>query len=274
MPVRRLHIRPGAIGDVILSLPALLAAKAQEVWTPTALVSVLQLAGFSKIRPIPTTGLDLVGVRGGAELCPALRDFDEIISWYGANNDAFRTAVRDLPFQFLDALPPKDSTVNAADFFLHQIQAPIGGNPSLAIESSRANYAVIHPFSGSAQKNWPLSRYKELAASLDLEVRWVAGPEQHLDSATLFEDLADLAGFLAAARIYVGNDSGITHLAAATGTPTVAIFGPTDPRVWAPRGAHVRVVKPPNRASMPDAGLEDVGLEKVLQVVRSLLSLH
>jgi ADP-heptose:LPS heptosyltransferase len=42
--------------------------------------------------------------------------------------------------------------------------------------------------------------------------------------------------------MYIGNDSGITHLAAATGVPVVAIFGPTDPTIWAPRGENVRVV--------------------------------
>ena len=45
------------------------------------------------------------------------------------------------------------------------------------------------------------------------------------------------------ARVYIGNDSGIAHLAAAVGTPVVALFGPTDPRVWAPRGRDVRVVQ-------------------------------
>ena len=39
--------------------------------------------------------------------------------------------------------------------------------------------------------------------------------------------------------LYIGNDSGITHLAAAVGTPVLALFGPTDPEVWAPRGPHV-----------------------------------
>ncbi|HNT87980.1 MAG TPA: glycosyltransferase family 9 protein, partial [Candidatus Hydrogenedentes bacterium] len=51
-----------------------------------------------------------------------------------------------------------------------------------------------------------------------------------------------IAGILAGARLYIGNDSGITHLAAAVGCPTVAVFGPTDPTVWAPRGARVHVV--------------------------------
>ena len=51
--------------------------------------------------------------------------------------------------------------------------------------------------------------------------------------------LVELARELASARLYIGNDSGITHLAAAVGCPTIALFGPTDAAVWAPRGGHV-----------------------------------
>lgn len=55
--------------------------------------------------------------------------------------------------------------------------------------------------------------------------------------------LVELSRHLAAARLYLGNDSGVSHLAAAVGCPTVAVFGPTEPRVWAPRGARVKVLK-------------------------------
>jgi len=52
-----------------------------------------------------------------------------------------------------------------------------------------------------------------------------------------------LASILAHCQAYLGNDSGVSHLAAAVGTPTVAIVGPTDADVWAPRGASVRIVR-------------------------------
>jgi ADP-heptose:LPS heptosyltransferase len=80
-------------------------------------------------------------------------------------------------------------------------------------------------------------------------VVWCAGPaEEGLSLPANAErlplgSLVALAERLANAKLYVGNDSGITHLAAAAGCPTVAIFGPTDPRVWAPRGPRVRVVQ-------------------------------
>jgi ADP-heptose:LPS heptosyltransferase len=44
-------------------------------------------------------------------------------------------------------------------------------------------------------------------------------------------------------RLFIGNDSGISHLAAALGIPTVAIFGPTDPKVWSPKGRNIAVVR-------------------------------
>jgi len=47
---------------------------------------------------------------------------------------------------------------------------------------------------------------------------------------------------LAEAALYIGNDSGLTHLAAATGCPTIALFGASDPAVWRPLGDHVRVI--------------------------------
>jgi ADP-heptose:LPS heptosyltransferase len=55
--------------------------------------------------------------------------------------------------------------------------------------------------------------------------------------------LIGLASVIEGCRLFIGNDSGITHLAAALGVPTVAIFGPTDPKRWAPRGKHVAVVR-------------------------------
>jgi heptosyltransferase-3 len=57
-----------------------------------------------------------------------------------------------------------------------------------------------------------------------------------------------LAGILAQAQGFIGHDSGVTHLAALLGVPTVAMFGPTDEQRWAPRGPHVTVVRGGNCA--------------------------
>ena len=133
--------------------------------------------------------------------------------------------------------------MHAADFFLSCAGGAGEAVPRIdAGAKSRGDFAVIHPFSGSARKNWPLNHFQELATRLPFPVRWCAGPDEVLEDAVRFESLWELARWLATARLYIGNDSGITHLAAAVGTPAVAVFIGSDPAVWAPRGARVEVV--------------------------------
>jgi heptosyltransferase-3 len=217
--MRRLLIRPGAIGDVILSLPALQSACAEytEVWAPRIVLPLIRFA--SKTRAIADTGLDLIGVVENAK-CPALETFDEIYSWYGAARPDFRAAVAHLPFTFFPAqslpeTPPR-------------IEVP---------PSSRKDFAIIHPYSSSVKKNWPLENFQQVAARLR-QVEWCEPGR--------IDDLYELACWISTASVYIGNDSGISHLAAAVGTPVIAIFVSTDPRIWAPRGARVIVLENPS----------------------------
>ena len=252
--MRRLVIRPGAIGDLILSLPALECLRADylEVWTATPNVPLVRFA--TAVRSIISSGLNLLGITDPppARLIDRLRSFDSIVSWYGSNRPEFRELVDSLglPFRFLPALPPQSLGMHATDFYLEQVSVltecradPI---PRIPCNVSRENFAVIHPFSGSPRKNWPLEKFRQLARGLErrMPVRWCAGQEDPLLSdAHRFDDLYELACWLAQASLFIGNDSGITHLAAAVGTPVLAIFGPTDPAVWAPRGEHVRIAR-------------------------------
>ncbi len=227
--MRRLLIRPGAIGDVILSLPALEAARSEytEVWLPRPMLPLIRFA--DRTRAIADTGLELLGVIETARV-PALATFDSIYSWYGTNRPEFRAAVRHLPFTFFPALPP-----------------PTEGIPRIATPPRRLeDFVAIHPFASSPAKRWPMGHFRAVASALDAPVKWTAGPEEPLDEAIRFEDLYDLACWLATARAYIGNDSGIGHLAAAVGTPVIAIFLSTDPRIWAPRGSHVTVLENPS----------------------------
>ncbi|HXB69455.1 MAG TPA: glycosyltransferase family 9 protein [Candidatus Acidoferrales bacterium] len=256
--MRRLVIRPGAIGDLIVSLPALECLRADylEVWTATANVPLVRFAG--RVRGIATTGLDLLGVTAPpAPLLEELRSFDSIVSWYGANRPEFRelTSSLGLPIAFLQALPAHGPGRHATDFYLDQVRSiascvsdGIPRIPCMPVPRNveGENFAVIHPFSGSPRKNWPLENFRYLARELErtMPVLWCAGPEDPpLPGAVQIPNLYDLACWLARASVYVGNDSGITHLAAAVGTPVLALFGPTDPAVWAPRGPHVQVVR-------------------------------
>lgn len=249
MSKRRLIIRPGGIGDCILALPAMehLASGADytEIWVPRPIVPLIRFG--QRVRAISATGIDLLGLPD-LPLDPALMDhlssFDDIVSWYGANRPEFRALVM---AEFQRALPPSDFCGHAADFFLRQVGAPPGMLPHIPVApAERREALVIHPFSGGKMKNWPLENFRRVAASSPIEVDWCAGPEEELGGATRFENLLDLAAWLAGAAVYLGNDSGITHLAAAAGVPTVAIFTGSDPRVWAPRGPNVDVLLNPS----------------------------
>ena len=117
--MRRLVIRSGGIGDFIVSLPAItcLAAESLEVWTAARTVPLVRFAG--RVRAIPATGLDLLGVtEPPTGLIEALRGFDSIVSWYGANRPEFREAVAALrlPFTFLAALPAEGAGLRARPF--------------------------------------------------------------------------------------------------------------------------------------------------------------
>jgi len=267
--LRRLLIRTGGIGDCILSIPAMQCLRADftEVWVPAPVVPVIQFA--DRVRAISGTGIDLLGLPGvepDQRLIAQLRSFDSIVSWYGANREEFRQALDGLglPVQFLTALPDESRGVHCCDFFLDQAGCSRGAQPEIACHagSAGAEYGVIHPFSGSARKNWPLDRFRALASRLPVPVAWCAGPEEDLAGAVRFGNLYDLGCWLRQARFYVGNDSGITHLAAAVGAPVVAIFGPSDPKVWAPRAARARIVH---------GRLADITIDEVLNATRSLL---
>jgi heptosyltransferase III len=255
--MRTLAIRPGAIGDLIVSLPALECLRSEylEVWTSAATVPLIRFA--DRARSISSTGIDLLGVAEPPPgLLEELRGFDRIVSWYGANRPDFMELTRSLglPIQFLRALPLEGGGLHAVDFYLAQVdalgaasrKAPSDGIPRIPSSGPRGNFAVIHPFSGSPRKNWPLEKFRVLARGIErvMPVEWCAGPEDpRLDGAVRIADLYELACWLGRARLYVGNDSGITHLAAAAGAPVLALFGPTDPEVWAPRGPNVRVAR-------------------------------
>lgn len=265
--MKRLLIRPGAIGDCILCLPAMEFLKADytEVWVPSPVVPVIQFA--NRTCALMSTGIDMVGL-GDIEMPAGLRDrlqsFDEIVSWYGANRTEFREAIDEtgVACKFFPAIP--DGSGHATDFYAQQVGAPSGLVPRIQPEPIEHRSGVlIHPFSGSNRKNWSLDSYQELAKGLSKPVEWIVGPDQELDGARRFDDLGELARRLAAAELYIGNDSGITHLAAAVGTQTLTLFGPSDPRIWAPRGAHVTVLY-----SEP---LEMLTVSTVLQAANQLL---
>ena len=132
--------------------------------------------------------------------------------------------------------------------FIEQLKTP-----------SRGPLLAAHPGSGGRHKIWPAPRFAALMemAAAEKGARWllIRGPADAKPCAEVQENLprvkpiiveglslVHLASVLSACAGYVGNDSGITHIAAAVGTPTVAVFGPTDPAVWGPLGENACVV--------------------------------
>ncbi len=146
---------------------------------------------------------------------------------------------------------------------------------------------AVGPGSGSPTKNWPLAHYYEVTRALaweyDLTVVWLAGPAEdawlpylagltRAQGQVLFhrQPLKTVAALLSRARLYLGNDSGLTHLAHVAGARhLLALFGPTDPNVWAPLGEEVRVLTPP-----PGASLTHLPPESVLAAARDLLAIR
>lgn len=115
---------------------------------------------------------------------------------------------------------------------------------------------LIAPGSGWSGKNWLPERFGEVAAWLSTErnaqIAWIGGPEEAaLVPAARAGDfhwfgqvpLPVLAAVLPRARVFVGNDGGLLHFAAAQGVPTVSIWGPTSPGKWGPKGEHHRQIR-------------------------------
>ncbi len=118
---------------------------------------------------------------------------------------------------------------------------------------------LVHPGSGGLRKIWPLKNWWALLRFLgehyqhpvyltlgpaDERLRGFSREAEKLGVVMLEGfSLPRLAALLSECRLFVGSDSGVSHLAALMGIPTLAIFGPTDPAVWAPRGPHVHIIR-------------------------------
>jgi len=153
---------------------------------------------------------------------------------------------------------------------------------------------AVHPGSGSPGKNWAPEKFAMVAdwAAERAEILLLSGPAERgaeeirkamKKASPLVADtlpLVRLAGVLKWSRAYLGNDSGITHLAASLGVPTVALFGPTDPAVWGPRGIALRILYagnispgslPETRGREIDSGPMNLSPHEVIEVLTPLL---
>ncbi|HSW46092.1 MAG TPA: glycosyltransferase family 9 protein [Phycisphaerae bacterium] len=142
------------------------------------------------------------------------------------------------------------------------IGPPIGSHIRRLPNMHGSNRVLLHPGGGGRHKCWPIESFVSLADEMkkhDHAVAWMLGPAecepgdprceavrrrsaQAGEEVIIEPDLTASAERIAASRLYIGNDGGMTHVAAATGVPTIAIFVATDPRVWRPLGKNVHVI--------------------------------
>ena len=228
--------------------------------------------------------------------------FDALVCWLGAGDPVFRANLARLgrPTVVARAAPSPGDGLHASRHLVETL-APLGplpaGLPHARLRAAETDLAVarewlagrgigsaeavvLQPGAGSAAKVWP--GFAALARRLragGVPLVALAGPadgpavEALLEDGALQEEtlardwqLPEIAALLSLARALVGNDSGPTHLAAAVGCPTVALFGPTDPAVWAPAGAHVRVV------ARPAGGAPWADVERVMAALGPVLA--
>ena len=134
--------------------------------------------------------------------------------------------------------------VASAMFFLGVPQAEIPRARLVAEPQSAARpYVVLHPMASAPDKTWPPSNFLALAEHVErrlgLEPVFIAGPGESLDAFAQYRSVAgapleEIKSLLSGASLFVGNDSGPAHMAAAFGLPVVALFGSSDPDIWRP----------------------------------------
>lgn len=283
-----LFIRGGALGDFLVTLPALRLVR--EKW-PEAHIELLgyprhaslgvkryYLDAVRSVDTGPLAGFFIPNAVLDPDLVDYFGDFDLVVSYFYDPDQIFFHNLKRCHMPNLITFSPVAELAPAAKHFCAPLSELGLGTDDYSsrlhlgaeerafareflreLDPSRPLVAV-HPGSGSERKNWPIDRWVELCqrrvtarkenfvivcGEADEErvqyllARW-PGPAplvaRHLA-------LPQLAAVLEASRLFVGHDSGVSHLAAAVQCPTLALFGPTDPAMWAPVGAHVRVLE-------------------------------
>jgi heptosyltransferase III len=311
---RMLVIRGGAVGDLIVTLPAL--GTLRQAF-PHATIELLGnpsraiLAQHPRYvdRVIDLERWDLYRLFSqqptiSQSLATFLSSFELILSYLPVPDVIFTTNLRRYcQGEVLTWQPHPPPGVHITDHLLQPVtrfgRQPCDACPHVYLDPAAQEFAArfwqtaglpdqgviaFHPGSGGAYKLWPLAGWEQImtwTAQQGLQGLIISGPAEQVHNTHLAHPahfppwpwaqnlpLLQLAALLARCQIVVGHDSGITHLAAAVGTTTLALFGPTDPLVWGPRSRQACVLWPEPAGPLK---LDNLPPDRVTQVLASLL---
>lgn len=249
-------LRAGALGDVVLTLPAIHALRERYPGAGIRVIgypAIWEVAGDLVDEVLSIDDRRVAGLYGGGELSA---DCELLIAWTARD---LAPGIQNAGIPIIHASPYPPPGMHASDWLVETLSPlHIAAVPNHSIgdwgdSTCRVQGPVLlHPGAGAEWKRWPAARYAEVANGLldqGHDVGLIEGPaDQHAVAAVQAHaraalpvvrepSLRALAEILAGTRLVIGNDSGVSHLAASTGARTIAIFGPTDPVSWRPRGA-------------------------------------
>jgi ADP-heptose:LPS heptosyltransferase len=273
----------GALGDLLLSIPAILHLRGQGVFVHLAsradVVAMLKETGI--IDEGSAVGgplyLSLYGGSPNRELIDFLSRFESSLVFTAKAESAAATGIASMipDTRVILTIPPVGSAVHVSDFRLGQMGVKQAVTPAIPVSSKRMEDAreflrksgydfhrpliAVHTGSGGKRKCWPLGNYFTLFSQLltvgKPYLLLLSGPAEgesiveclkefirnHPTDAMHLEnpDLPSLAALLAVSNLYIGNDSGVSHLAGSLGVRSIVLFGPTDPVMWRPLGGKV-----------------------------------
>jgi ADP-heptose:LPS heptosyltransferase len=299
---RILVIRGGAIGDFILTLPALKALRDARPHAHIEILGYKHIAVLAEnrfyaqaVHSIEYGPLARFFARNSelpAELADYFASFDLIVSYLYDPDRIFEINLRRCGVENLICGPARivENTGHAARQLARAIEElgikvidlaerifPSAEDRDFAREflgSMPQPVIAIHPGSGSQAKNWPLENWIALFSAgspfANLEhVVVISGEADEAQTRQLEREwtnrnvnfaknlpLTRLAAILECS-IFIGHDSGISHLAAAAGAKCILLFGPTNPDVWAPQNENVQIVRAPN-TKLTDLRIEEV----------------
>ncbi|GAC1382204.1 MAG: glycosyltransferase family 9 protein [Ktedonobacteraceae bacterium] len=300
--MRILILRPGAIGDTLLTFPVIQALRAEYSNSFITLVSnsvVLPLAiEFGLVEEVADYGQlqwsELFSTAGihNSLLQDQLQQTDFAICWLHDADGIVEHNLRQAGVKrvvIAPGRPTEGKRVHVVDYLMETVElAYVGTRVAPYHLDSNAlrpyiHRIAIHPGSGGTQKCWPVSSFAAVMQYLwqhNHSVLLLAGPADAERIATLQTflssppqadllctlinaPLVEVAQHLQQCQGYLGNDSGITHLAAMLGIPTVVLFGPSDPLIWRPVGPSVEVLF--------ERVLEQLPVEMVIERLRQCL---